>query len=372
MNKQIYLIAICISSILVGCWGDDKDVTQNHILRKVTLWDKDAQEHFRIDLSGRNNSYGSFSIEQEGKTIMALDFTSILSNNGRTITFQAIPREDLLTDWQRKHMKDDADYTITVVLDQQSNQYLMQLKDVPPGYEDKYTNAAIGYKMFLKKGIVNEYFNEIEYQELKQVNGTGAALYFGNWVNLIYEYLFWPYAIIFALLSIGRGKGAFWNHVILTVILYITFNWDFAPARAFIASYYLCTPLLYIPPVRNSLIFIVAILGAIISMAILGYKEWLYVGLFEWIFDIACWSIATIITGIIFLSDLRERCPNCGRFALSWRGRTDRFDKAVEHFKYLKPDGSDADDIVKDPEKITLNHTRCAHCFYLSNGEYSS
>ena len=361
------ILFLCISSILVGCWsGTKRDVTQNNIIRKITLWDKDALERFRIDLSGRNNTYGSFSIEQEGKTIMALDFISIKSNDGRTIVFDATPRESVLTKRQLKHLKADADYTVTVVLDQQKNQYMVQLKDVPPGYEDNYTNFAVGYDMLLDKDVVSKYFNNLEFQELKVINGEGAALYFGNWVNLIYEYLFWIYAVIFAILSICRSRSAFWHHVIMTVILYVTFTWDFAPARAFIASYYVCTPLLYIPIVKNSLISLIAILGAVVSMAILGYREWIYVGLFEWIFDIVCWSIAAIIIGVIFLDDLKERCPNCGRFAMSWRGGTARFEKAEEHFKYLNPDGSDVDDMVEESKEI-ISHTRCAHCFTLSD-----
>ena len=355
--------------MLSSCWvGNKRSVTDNNVYKTTTLWNKETKESFIIDLSGTNNQYGSFVVAQEGQDIMALDFVSIMSNTGRNVVFRAVPRESLLTDWQRRHMDDETIYEVSVVLDQ-SGQYIVRLANVPPGYEEEFGNKELIFKMFLEKGVLNEYFKDIEFQELQQANGKGAALYFGSWVNTIYQYLFIPYAVIFALLAYCRGKGALWHHVSLTIIFFITFNWDFGPGRAFIAPYYLLTPFLYIPVVRNGLISLVAILGTIISMAYLGYKDWLYVGLIEWIIDIAGWSFTAIVAGFIFLDDLSARCPSCGRFALSWRGRTPRYEQAIEHFKHLKADGSDIDDMVEDPTTINPRQTRCGHCMNMSNGE---
>ena len=369
MNIKLSLLSLVVCFILSSCWGgDNRSVTNNNVYKTTTLWNKQTKESFIIDLSGKDNLYGSFVVEQEGEDVMALDFVSILSNSGRNVVFRAIPRENLLTEWQRKRMNDETIYEVSVDLDQ-SGQYIVKFANVPPGYEEEFGNKELSFKMFLKDDVLNDYFKDIEFQELQLANGKGAALYFGNWVNLIYQHLFIPYAIIFAILAFFRGKGALWHHIILTVILFATFNLEFGPGRAFIASYYLCTPLLYVPYFRNSLIRLVTILGLLISMAYLGYKDWLYVGLIEWVIDIAGWSVTAIIAGIIFLDDLSGRCPNCGRFALSWRGRTPRFEQAIEHFKHIKVDGSDTDEMVEDPTTINPRQTRCGHCMATSNGE---
>ena len=371
-NIIFFFLVLATPHLLSSCVScDDRAVTNNSVYRNTTLWGKETKETFRINLSNRNGNYGTFLITQEGKQIMALDFTSVVSNNGREIIFSAVPRNDLLTKWQGKHMNDNADYTVTVQLNKAPQTYTVRLNDVPPGYENDYAHQTFEFGMYLSKDKVEDYFNEIEFQEMKLSNGTGASLYFGSWVNLIYTHLFWIYAILFGILSLFRGQTHFWRHVILTAIMYFTFEWDFAPARAFIISYYLCTPLLYIPLFKNNVILFLSWAGTLISLLFLAYRTWPYLGLLEWAFYLFLWGAIAFVTAFIFMDDLTYRCVNCGRFSLGWRGRTERFEKAIDHYMFLLPDGSDSSNVIADPKTIHPKTTRCAHCMTNNEGEYN-
>lgn len=360
IKKTLALLTCLLLVSCFGCSSDNRTVTSNGINKSTTLWEKDATYSFKINLSSTNGKYGSFEIYQERKTVMALDFISVITNNGTSVEFQAVPREELFTNWQRKKFDDKKNYNVSVALDKDSKQYLVQFHDVPPGYEDVLANNVEIFSMRLSQEKVDEYFNDVEFQRLRQTNGDGAALYLGSWVNSIYDNLFWLYAIVFGILALARG--GFLYHLILTAILYVTFTWDFAPARAFIISYYVATPLLYIPPVKNIAIFWCVIIGALLSMAILGYRAWSYEGLIAWIFDMAIWGVSAIFSSSIMALDMEHRCANCGHFSLSWRGNTKRYELAEEHFRRMSPEGYEIDELMPEEGKISLDKKRCAHC----------
>lgn len=364
MRLFTYIFVVCFSSVLfvscIGCSNDNRTVTENNVYKKTTLWEKETVLRLKIDLSDGRSNYGYFQIEQEGRPIMALDFYSVPTNNGTSVVINARPREDLFTDWQRKKYNEDGNYNVEIAFDKSSKQYLVQLHDVPPGYEDEFANQVVSFSMILSQDIVDGYFNEIEYQQLKLINGTGAGLYFGPWVNSIYENLFWLYAIVFGILALARGGILY--HLILTVILYLTFTWDVAPARAFIVSYYVATPLLYIPPVKNIVIFWCVAIGILVSMLILGYRAWNFEGLIAWVFDMVVWGISAIFCGFIMALDMEKRCADCGHFSLSWRCNTKRFELAEEHFRRLSPEGYEIDEAMPEEGKISLDKKRCARC----------
>lgn len=360
INSSLALLSCFLLVSCFGCSSDNRTVTSNGINKSTTLWEKNATYSFRINLSSTNGKYGYFEIYQERKTVMALDFISVISNNGTSVEFQAIPREELFTDWQRKKYDDQKNYNVSVLLDKDSKQYLVQFHDVPPGYEDVLANRVETFSMRLSQEKIDEYFNDVEFQQLRQTNGDGAALYLGSWVNDIYYHLFWIYAIVFGILSLFRG--GFFYHLVLTAILYITFTWDFAPARAFIISYYVATPLLYIPPVKNNFIYFVIVTGAILAMVILGYRAWNYEGLFAWVFDMAVWGGSAFVCGFLMSMDLMGRCEDCGHFSLSWRGNTKRYELAENHFRRLSSEGYEIDETIPEEGKISLDKKRCAHC----------
>lgn len=370
MNKKIYSLVLVVCCILSGCWSNNKrEVTKNSVYKMTMFGGKDTKQLFTINLQGSNGQYGSFSLNQDGTVIMALDFTSVMSNNGRKIVFNAEPRESVLTDWQRKNMSEDVDYTVTVVMQKKSEEYHVKLTNVPPGYEDQFAYSEIHFGMFLEKDIINDYFDEVELQRLKKINGSGATLYYGAWSKIIPNILFLLYAIVFGIFVCLRDAVAVWRHIVLTAILLVTFIWDFAPGRAFIFTYYLCMPIMYIPFFKNKVIEWIAYMGVLVSMVIIGFNAWKYLGFFAWLFDMVCWGFVALYTTLYFMEDLTSRCSKCGRYALSWRGRTEKFDQAEEHFYSLKSDGSDIDYTPKESSSYDDSRTRCAHCFTAFNGQ---
>lgn len=83
-----------------------------------------------------------------------------------------------------------------------------------------------------------------------------------------------------------------------------------------------------------------------------------------------CWAVVGYIGCIMFQSDLSERCPYCGRFAVSWKGRSERFNKVLEHFNTLNEDGSDIEGVGDTVFKtIVYKKQRCGHCMRSNDGE---
>ena len=202
--------------------------------------------------------------------------------------------------------------------------------------------------------------NELEY--LRQVNGTGAAEYFGPWVSILKDYLFWPYVVIPFILLSRQGTLAFLGHLALAIMFYISFHFDFDPMRAFLLPYFVGMTLLFIPSVKKDFIITIIVFGTIASLLFLCYKAWIYESFFSWLFDMAVWGVAAYIGFMAFIAITNSRCPHCGHFALSKRGRTKRYDDAIEHFRYLDADGSDIKTMVDDGQVID-KEVRCAHCF---------
>ena len=52
-----------------------------------------------------------------------------------------------------------------------------------------------------------------------------AADFFGEWIYIIPDYLFWIYAVVFGLLAYGRGKEALKHHIVITLAIYASFLW---------------------------------------------------------------------------------------------------------------------------------------------------
>ncbi len=199
--------------------------------------------------------------------------------------------------------------------------------------------------------ILSSCTNSTELDYLRMTNGSGAAEYFGPWINFFRDYLFWIYAIVFILPTINRGGLSIIEHLFITVAMYITFAWDFAPARAFIIPYYVCMPLLYIPFINNKYISYLSIGGTAIAMLFLCYKAWLYEGFFYWLIHIAGWGFSAYCCLIAFVMHQEGRCPNCGHFCLTMRGVTPKYKGAVEHFRNLDPEGRDIREVsLGDPQ----------------------
>lgn len=205
--------------------------------------------------------------------------------------------------------------------------------------------------------------NSSELEYLRQVNGTGAAEYFGPWVSIFKDYLFWPYAIIFGLLLSRQGLFPLIGHWGITILLFLSYKIDFDPMRAFMLPYYFCMPLLFIPPIKTDKIIGVIVIGAIASLLFLCYKAWVYESFFSWIIDMAGWGIGAYLGFIGFMFITYGRCDHCGHFGLSRMGRTKRFDDAVDHFRFLNADGSDLKDMPDNGEVKNPQEVRCAHCF---------
>ena len=200
---------------------------------------------------------------------------------------------------------------------------------------------------------------ELEY--VRHVNGTGESEYFGAWVNVFKNVLFWPYAIVFLLLGMSHDGLNRLCHIALTVALFISFNWDFAPLRAFIFAYYIFMPLLHVPRFSNQTILSGVLIVCTITMLYLGFKDWQYKGLLLWAFDMVAWGLCAYGGCILLLMQQYGRCPHCGRYALSWRSQTTRYEQAIEHYRYLNPDGSDSN-VMLDSDSAKQGNQLCAHC----------
>ena len=205
-----------------------------------------------------------------------------------------------------------------------------------------------------------------ELEHLRQTNGTGSAEYYGPWVSVFKNYLFWPYAIIFGILFLGRDWLVWGCHFVITIAFFISFHWDLDPLRTLLIPYYICMPMLFIPPIKNDWIFKILLVGCLAAFAFLFYKAWCYEGFFTWLFHMVVWGVCGYGGAIVFYMQLEGRCPHCGYYALSWRGRTKRYAEAVNHFRYLNANGSDMDNLVED-EEVNHEKKRCGHCLHLND-----
>lgn len=213
--------------------------------------------------------------------------------------------------------------------------------------------------------IITGCTNSTELEYLRQVNGTGAAEYFGPWINFIKDYLFWPYAIVFAILSSRYDSLPRFAHIALSIAFFISFHWDFDPLRAFIIPYYLCMPLVYVPYIKNENLTILSIGGTTVAMLFLCYKAWGYEGFFNWLIDMVAWIICAYGGLLAFMVYMDERCPKCGHFCLSMRGATPKYKGAIEHFRNLDSEGFDIREVsLGDPEidPKDIGKQCCPHC----------
>ena len=205
--------------------------------------------------------------------------------------------------------------------------------------------------------------NSPELEALQQTNGTGAAEYFGPWVTIVSKYLFWIYAVFFFFVTSVKGRNPFFSHIILTAIFAVTFLWNQAPGRAYIFSYYVCTPLLYIPFFSNKTIRWFHIGGCLCSLLFLVVKAWQYEGLIPFLFDVCIWGAVAAFCMLMFEMNLDERCPHCGYMAVSPKGMTQRYNYIVSHFSSINADGTESSSMSGGNISIDgLKEQRCGHC----------
>lgn len=205
--------------------------------------------------------------------------------------------------------------------------------------------------------------NSPELESLHQANGSGAAEYFGSWVTFFSRYLFWIYAVIFFFASSIRGISAFLLHIAFTAIFAVTFLWDQAPGRAYIFSYYICTPLLYVPFFSNNTIRWVHIGSSLASLLFLIVKAWHYEGLIPWALDVAIWGFVALLCMIFFEMELDERCPYCGYIAVSPKGMTQRYNNIAGHFNSIDNNGKESSSMSWGNISIEgVKEQRCGHC----------
>lgn len=362
--KRLVLLFSCVVCMLLlsSCFGNSHTVDDNRVFTDTIISETNFKQRLIIKLDDDRN-YGSFALLTTGyDPVMMLEFTGINYNDGRVVTFSAEPRTGLVAN-EEPLTNGQADYSVRITLNEAMQQYEVELHDVPPSFAETYAGKTISMPMQLSNEKINAYFKDLKRQEQKRLAGTGAAAYFGSWMYYVKNYLFWIYAILFGILALTRNDGSIWRHLILTAILYWTFYWDFAPARAFVIPYYIYMPLLYLPFIKNSIINSIIIFGTIAAMIWIGYNDWLYEGLFSWIIDIAGWGLMAVICLVIAVSETDKRCPHCGHFALSWYGNTPRYLNAVEHFRYLNADGSDNSNMTNGELKSNnAKIMRCGHC----------
>lgn len=221
-------------------------------------------------------------------------------------------------------------------------------------------------KMLLVMGAVFLYSceNSPELEALQQQNGAGIAEYFGSWVTVFSRYFYWIYAVVFFYFAlIIRGVNAFISHVAFTIIFAVTFLWDQAPGRAYVFSYYICMPLLYIPFISNTVIRWLHIGGSFASLLFLAVKAWHYEGVIPWVFDVSIWGVVAILCMILFEFFLDERCPHCGYFAVSPKGMTQRYNNIAAHYSRINSNGIESNSMNGGNINTDgLKEQRCGHC----------
>lgn len=229
-----------------------------------------------------------------------------------------------------------------------------------------------GYVIILIGGIMlSSCENSPELEVLQQANGTGAAEYFGPWVSFFSRYLFWIYAVVFFFAASIRGINAIVPYFAFTVIFAVTFLWDQAPGRAYIFSYYICTPLLYIPFFSNNTIRWLHIGGSLASLIYIAVKAWHYEGLIPWTFDVVIWGLVALFCMIFFEMELDERCPFCGYLAVSPKGMTQRYNNIASHFSNINNDGMESNSMSWGNINIEgLKEQRCGHCLKTSKKSF--
>lgn len=366
-----FLLLVCV--LFCGCIFK-ASVIKNKEAQKIDLNGKTTVVTFIIDLDKSNRfsmksegSYGNLYFQQNWETIMVFEFIGVKQNTGSFIEFDT----RLKGNNQQFGLREDADVTVCVTLDRKDKQYIVNLREVPIAYEDELAYKPLCFPMNLDESIIESYFKDVEKQRGRGMTQLGLERYLGSWVYYFSNILFWIYAILFGWLAIGRGTSAFTRHIFYTVVIYFTFRFELAPACAFAIPYYICTPMLYIPLIRNRFISSLMTFGIVISMILLGFGLWEYQRFFPWLGYMFCWVTIGYIGCIMFRSDLFERCPYCGRFAVSWKGRTVRFDKAITHFYNLNDDGTDMAGISDTAFKtIIYKNQRCGHCMRSNNGEF--
>lgn len=373
MKVTINLACSLFACVLFSGCVFNSSVTKNKQTQEIMLNGKPTNVTFIIDIDKSSrfsmkseDSYGNLYFMQNWESIIAFEFIGVKQNTGNFIEFDT----RLQGNNRQAGSREDADFTICVTLDRKDKRYIVNLREVPDAYEDQLAYKTLYFPMNLDESVIESYFKDVDRQKGRGMAQIGLERYFGSWVYYFSDYLFWIYAILFGWLAIGRGTTAFTRHAFYTITLYFTFKIELAPACAFAIPYYICTPMLYIPFIRNRYISPLMTYGTVVSMIFLGFGLWEYQRFFSWAGYMILWAVVGYICNIMFRSDLLERCPYCGRFAVSWRGRTARYDKAPSHFRYLNEDGSDIKGIDDTFFRtITYNKQRCGHCMRSNDGE---
>jgi len=373
MKVTINLACSLFACVLFSGCVFNSSVTKNKQTQEIMLNGKPTNVTFIIDLDKSSrfsmkseDSYGNLYFMQNWESIMAFEFVGVKQNTGNFIEFDT----RLQGNNRQAGLREDADVTICVTLDRKDKQYILNLREVPSAYEDHLAYKTLYFPMNLDDSIIESYFKDVDRQRGRGMAQIGLERYFGSWVYYFSNYLFWVYAFLFGWFAIGRRTTAFTRPAFYTIALYFTFKIELAPASAFAIPYYICTPMLYIPFIRNRYISLLMTYGTVVSMIFLGFGLWEYQRFFPWAGYMILWAVVGYIGSIMFHSDLLERCPYCGRFAVSWRGRTARYDKAPSHFRYLNEDGSDIEGIDDTFFRtITYNKQRCGHCMRSNDGE---
>lgn len=297
MNKVATNLAcslfVCI--LFCGCVFNSS-VIRNKQTQEIMLNGKPTNMTFIIDLDKSSrfsmkseDSYGNLYFMQNWESIMAFEFVGVKQNTGNFIEFDT----RLQGNNRQAGLREDTDVTICVTLDRKDKQYIVNLREVPRAYEDQLAYKTLYFPMNLDESIIESYFKDVDKQRGRGMTQIGLERYFGSWVYYFSNYLFWVYAFLFGWFAIGRGTTAFTRHAFYTIALYFTFKIELAPASAFAIPYYICTPMLYIPFIRNRYISPLMTFGIVVSMILLGFGLWEYQRFFSlgWLYDSlgCCW-----------------------------------------------------------------------------------
>lgn len=191
-----------------------------------------------------------------------------------------------------------------------------------------------------------------------------AADFFGEWIYIIPDYLFWIYAVVFGLLAYGRGKEALKHHIVITLAIYASFQWTLCLACACFIPYYIGVPLMYIPNIKNRYIDYLFWGGTVLVWIYLCFMDWPKERFVSWVFQVGIWGVVGLLFAFFMTIDLEGRCPYCGHFALSNIGETDRFENAVSHFNVLDEKGADQLNVIGGSLKRMSAFRHCGCCLH--------
>ena len=351
--------------LMAGCSRRNNAIDNNNV---VVTDDFGTTFHFSIDTELER--YPGFFVVTNSNydKVLELEFTNVTYNDGTTFAFNATPWVADFVDSKYKDSEqemEENDYSVRVIAHEETEQYEIQFSRLPAFSES--IGDTLFLPMQLQSKVVKNHFAQLRHKEEMALSNCAAAVYLGKWVYVVKYLLFWIYAVLFGLLCIGRRDGSIWRHLILTAIIYLTLHWDWAPAAAFLITYYIYTPLLYVPFIKNGIINTFTIICTLATLGFLGWQAWQCEGFFPWVGDMAIWGFSAIVCLTYALNDTNDRCPHCGHLALSRLGNTERYENTWQHFLALEQDGSDLYDMSNGDITKKNGKKRCGHCHNLAN-----